>query len=213
MLLALLCGVIALQFAAVSKFSFTFFDVSNTNQMPQPVGHLDNQNNSNSETSMEAVYDRVVIMLVDALRSDFAFEGNMPYAQTPTVTLPRLKALATGSTPKFIDVIHNFNAEDISDNGHDDKAANSEYSLLDRLRTAGKKLVMYGDDTWLKLFPNRFLRADGTVSFFTNDFTEVDNNVTRHLIDELDPTWIHSKSQDWDVLLLHYLGLDHIGHV
>jgi hypothetical protein len=30
------------------------------------------------------------------------------------------------------------------------------------------KLVMYGDDTWLKLFPNTFERADGTSSFFVS---------------------------------------------
>jgi len=34
----------------------------------------------------------------------------------------------------------------------------------------------------------------------------VDNNVTRHLDDEL-------QRKDWDVLVLHYLGLDHIGHL
>jgi ethanolamine phosphate transferase 2 subunit G len=34
----------------------------------------------------------------------------------------------------------------------------------------------------------------------------VDNNVTRHLDDEL-------ANKDWDVLILHYLGLDHIGHL
>ncbi|KAM9742208.1 GPI ethanolamine phosphate transferase 2 isoform 5-T5 [Dama dama] len=35
---------------------------------------------------------------------------------------------------------------------------------------------------------------------------KVDNNVTRHLDKVL-------KRQDWDVLILHYLGLDHIGHI
>lgn len=34
----------------------------------------------------------------------------------------------------------------------------------------------------------------------------MDNNVTRHLDTEL-------GSSDWDVLILHYLGLDHIGHL
>lgn len=37
------------------------------------------------------------------------------------------------------------------------------------------------------------------------DFTEVDNNVTRHVTHEL-------TQDDWSVLVLHYLGLDHIGH-
>ncbi|XP_016095552.1 GPI ethanolamine phosphate transferase 2-like [Sinocyclocheilus grahami] len=35
---------------------------------------------------------------------------------------------------------------------------------------------------------------------------KVDNNVTRHLDDTL-------KRDDWDILILHYLGLDHIGHI
>ena len=34
----------------------------------------------------------------------------------------------------------------------------------------------------------------------------MDHNVTRHLDKVL-------KRRDWDVLILHYLGLDHIGHV
>ncbi|XP_072252290.1 GPI ethanolamine phosphate transferase 2 isoform X2 [Leuresthes tenuis] len=35
---------------------------------------------------------------------------------------------------------------------------------------------------------------------------KVDNNVTRHLDSTL-------KRDDWDILILHYLGLDHIGHI
>lgn len=35
---------------------------------------------------------------------------------------------------------------------------------------------------------------------------QVDNNVTRHLDSTL-------KRDDWDMLILHYLGLDHIGHI
>lgn len=34
----------------------------------------------------------------------------------------------------------------------------------------------------------------------------MDRNVTRHIDAELQRT-------DWDVLVLHYLGLDHIGHL
>ncbi|PIO59657.1 hypothetical protein TELCIR_18876, partial [Teladorsagia circumcincta] len=64
-------------------------------------------------------------------------------------------------------------------------------------------IAFFGDDTWLRLFPNAFVEAEGVTSFFVNDFTEVDNNVTRHLDSSL-------KSRDWDVLILHYLGLDHV---
>lgn len=37
------------------------------------------------------------------------------------------------------------------------------------------------------------------------DFTEVDNNVTRNIAGEL-------ENNDWGLMVLHYLGLDHIGH-
>ena len=33
---------------------------------------------------------------------------------------------------------------------------------------AAGKMIMYGDDTWLKLFPETFDRADGTSSFFVS---------------------------------------------
>ena len=100
----------------------------------------------------------------------------------------------SGSLPGFIDVIVNLNTQ-----------AMDKDSWVRRAKSSGKRLVFFGDDTWLRLFPDTFDRSDGTASFFVNDFTEVDNNVTRHLDDEL-------KRDDWDVLILHYLGLDHIGH-
>lgn len=37
------------------------------------------------------------------------------------------------------------------------------------------------------------------------DFTEVDHNVTRNIAGEL-------ENDDWGLMVLHYLGLDHIGH-
>ena len=37
-------------------------------------------------------------------------------------------------------------------------------------------------------------------------YLKVDDNVTRHLDEEL-------ERDDWDVMILHYLGLDHIGHL
>ncbi len=34
-------------------------------------------------------------------------------------------------------------------------------------------MVFYGDDTWIRLFPEHFLRSEGTTSFFVTDYTEV----------------------------------------
>ncbi|KAK2074358.1 hypothetical protein P8C59_008572 [Phyllachora maydis] len=104
-----------------------------------------------------APFDRLIFMVVDALRSDFVFAADtgfeytqslirngcaVPFtahATSPTVTMPRLKAITTGQ------------------------------------------------------------------GFFVADFTEVDNNVTRHVPAEL-------KNDDWNTMVLHFLGLDHIGH-
>ncbi|XP_031799135.1 GPI ethanolamine phosphate transferase 2 isoform X3 [Sarcophilus harrisii] len=161
------------------------------------------------------LFRKVVIMLVDGLRGDFVFGSKgvefMPYttyliekgfthsfiaeAKPPTVTLPRIKALMTGSIPGFIDAVRNFNSPVLL-----------EDNLIGQAKTAGKRIIFYGDDTWIKLFPKHFVEYDGTTSFFVSDFREVDDNITRHLDNVL-------KREDWDMLILHYLGLDHIGHV
>ncbi|XP_018425316.1 PREDICTED: GPI ethanolamine phosphate transferase 2 isoform X2 [Nanorana parkeri] len=161
------------------------------------------------------LFKRVVILLIDGLRQDFIFgikgKEHMPYitqliqkgtthsfiarASAPTVTMPRIKALMTGTIPGFIDIVMNLNTQELQ-----------EDNLIWQAKQAGKRIFFYGDDTWIKLFPKHFVEYDGTTSFFVSDFTEVDNNVTRHLDDVL-------KRNDWDMLVLHYLGLDHIGHL
>jgi ethanolamine phosphate transferase 2 subunit G len=125
------------------------------------------------------------------------FDG---HASPPTITMPRLKAITTGSVPSFLDVVLNFAESDTTST-----LANQDSWLAQSKAKPGAKLVMYGDDTWLKLFPGFFDRSDGTTSFFVSDFTEVDQNVTRHVPDEL-------TQDDWSVMVLHFLGLDHIGH-
>ena len=81
-----------------------------------------------------------------------------------------------------------------------------EDSLISRWIEASRNVTFFGDDTWTRLFPGKFLRQDPVTSFFVSDYTEVDDNVTRHLGPEM-------EREDWDVMILHYLGLDHIGHL
>ncbi|CAJ0540613.1 Ff.00g076380.m01.CDS01 [Fusarium sp. VM40] len=166
----------------------------------------------------DAPFDRLIFMVVDALRSDFVYsdlsgfeyvqnlirDGSaMPFtanARSPTVTMPRIKSMTTGSIPSFVDLILNFDEADTSST----LASQDTWLAQIKAKEMGK-LLMYGDDTWLKLFPNTFDREDGTSSFFVADFTEVDNNVTRNVAPEL-------ENSDWGLMVLHYLGLDHIGH-
>ncbi|XP_073812844.1 phosphatidylinositol glycan anchor biosynthesis class G [Musca autumnalis] len=153
-------------------------------------------------------HDQVILMLIDAWRWDFANSTNMPYSygnacnhvnikvNVPTVTMPRLKSITTGTVSNFIDIVLNL--------GHTEKLADS---LLHRVRDKGKQIVFSGDRTWVQLFPDLFLRQKPNMdSFFVNDFYEGDKNITANVREEL-------PLKDWQLMILHYLGLDHIGHV
>ena len=48
-----------------------------------------------------------------------------------------------------------------------------EDNLIWQAKEAGKRIVFYGDDTWVRLFPKHFMEYDGTTSFFVSDYTEV----------------------------------------
>jgi predicted AlkP superfamily pyrophosphatase or phosphodiesterase len=86
------------------------------------------------------------------------------HATPPTVTMPRVKALTTGSVPSFLDLILNFAESDTS------SSLATQDTWLAQLRAQPHgSLVFYGDDTWLKLFPGDFFaRAEGTSSFFVS---------------------------------------------
>ncbi|RKF63373.1 GPI ethanolamine phosphate transferase 2 [Erysiphe neolycopersici] len=197
---------------AILIFSSGFFPYK-----PFLSGLAENYDTQHGSTP-KVPFNKVIFMVVDALRSDFVY-GNqsgfdftqnliktgtaIPFtanARPPTITMPRIKSLSTGSLPSFIDVILNFAETDKT------SSLASQDSWLAQMKVKGTgKSIMYGDDTWLKLFPDTFDRADGTTSFFVSDFSEVDTNVSRHVPQEL-------ENKDWNVMVLHYLGLDHIGH-
>lgn len=167
-------------------------------------------------------FDRLILMVIDGLPAEFVLgrDGQPPpthlleamsYTQSllasgmavgyhakaapPTVTMPRLKAMLSGAIGGFLDVAFNFNTQALLDD-----------NLIGQFFKIGWKMVMLGDETWLKLFPRLFLRFDGVSSFYVKDTVEVDYNVSRHLGDEL-------NGIDWNALILHYLGLDHVGHI
>lgn len=71
--------------------------------------------------------------------------------------------MTTGSIPSFLDLILNFAESDTSSS-----LATQDTWLAQMKAKDSGKLVMYGDDTWLKLLPSTFDRADGTSSFFVS---------------------------------------------
>ncbi|KAF1798636.1 alkaline-phosphatase-like protein [Mucor lusitanicus] len=121
-------------------------------------------------------------------------------ATAPTVTLPRIKALTTGTIPSFLDAILNIAESDTT------SSLDNHDNWLYQFKQQNKTIHFFGDDTWMRLFPGLFDKTDGTTSFFVSDTTEVDLNVTRHIKTDL-------VEPDWDAVIFHYLGLDHIGHL
>lgn len=160
-----------------------------------------------------------------ALRSDGGACLLNVHVQSPTVTLPRVKvrskftyvmfkllnlhdslqSITTGTVPNFIDVVLNFG-----------DAAIAIDSIIHQLTTnhtqqPPRRIVFAGDDTWTKLFPHQFVRQlANRDSLYVNDFHQGDANITRQL---LNVELTDEQRNSWDVLVLHYLGLDHIGHV
>lgn len=168
---------------------------------------------------------KVVLVVIDALKYDFVeYNENVkkdqlfPYqnqftviqellqnkpnhsrlfrfiADPPTTTMQRLKGLTTGSLPTFIDIGSNFASTEIN-----------EDNILDQLTSRNKSILFLGDDTWTGLYPGRFLREYSYPSFNVWDLDSVDNGILSHLYKEV-------KKEDWNLLIAHFLGVDHCGH-
>lgn len=171
---------------------------------------------------MDRRVDSVVILVVDALRFDFA-RNRLPIsvgarlsssssqllkfvADPPTVTMQRLKGMTTGGLPTFADISGNFGGASIDEDNW--------VSQLHRLSAPSrgllkhKKLAFVGDDTWIDLFPTQFDDAHPFPSFNTRDLNTVDNGCVAHLprlLNEL-------REKKIELVVAHFLGVDHVGH-
>ncbi|ESP00665.1 hypothetical protein LOTGIDRAFT_186398, partial [Lottia gigantea] len=175
---------------------------------------------------MHKRFKKAVIIIIDALKYEFLefdhsykatdkvphFKNKLPFienllqkspknailtkfiADPPTTTLQRLKGLTTGSLPTFVDAGSNFASTEIT-----------EDNVIDQMVKAGRRLKFMGDDTWLGLFPGRFKKQFPFPSFNVKDLHTVDNGILENLLPEL-------KMKDWDILIAHFLGVDHCGH-
>ncbi|CAI5731164.1 unnamed protein product [Hyaloperonospora brassicae] len=237
-----LAALFALHAAALYLFTTGFFltrfevpDVSTCHMLPSDTdvalsrlrhGHKNASiltGAARNDCWMPRRFRRVVFVVVDALRFDFAVSGatgrstfysdRLPVlnetlakepghalllkfvADPPTMTMQRLKGLTTGSLPTFLDIKDNMasSSQIVEDN------------LLRQLRAQHRGVVFMGDDTWDALYAREFTRKYAFDSFNVKDLHSVDRGVTTHLFPELD-------KPDWDLLVAHFLGVDHVGH-
>ena len=173
--------------------------------------------------------DKVVVLIIDGARFDFAspassaerdgvnanvaklhsigeiLERDDPstrelfrfVADPPTTTQQRLKGILTGGLPTFVDVSKSFGGADLT-----------EDNVIAQAAAAGRRVALSGDDTWLELFHESHFAGgvEPFPSFNVKDLDTVDNGVRRHLAAKL------TRPEGWDVLIGHFLGVDHAGH-
>ncbi|KAG8706929.1 mannose-ethanolamine phosphotransferase gpi13 [Ceratobasidium sp. 395] len=186
---------------------------------------LDATNDCRNCTLGSAVHKKAVVIIIDALRFDFIaptapspadpYHHNVltlpaqiaaskpdrsfifnAYSDPPTATLQRIKGITTGSLPTFVDIGSNFGGSAIL-----------EDSLVLQMQRAGMRTAFMGDDTWETVFPNAFNQSYPFDSFNVEDLHTVDRGVIHHIFPLL-----QSGGKDWDVIIGHFLGVDHVGH-
>ncbi|GET88876.1 hypothetical protein, conserved [Leishmania tarentolae] len=138
-------------------------------------------------------------------------------ADAPTTTAQRIKAIATGTMPAFLEAGSNFNSEAI---------------VTDSIvRQMNGSAVLLGDDTWEKMFPNtpawrHWKKAVGVPSFDVADFDTNDNAVLGEIYSVLaaeTPEAVarasvtsHAEAEESEgharLVVAHFLGIDHVGH-
>ena len=173
-----------------------------------------------------AHFKKSIILVIDALRFDFVipvkdsekkYHNNFPIlhllaqestenavllkfiSDPPTTTLQRLKGLTTGTLPTFIDAGSNFNGDEIY-----------EDNLLLQMHKFNKSIAFMGDDTWTAMF-NKYINPQMSFPYDSLnvwDFETVDNGVLEHLY----PLITKNNSFKWDIIVGHFLGVDHVGH-
>ena len=169
--------------------------------------------------SSDPHYSKIILLLVDALRSDFVHPSNDSYfysnhlssitslltsnpnnsvlfdliSDPPTVTMQRVKALATGSLPTFIDFKDNLQSDSIT-----------EDNLIHQAKVHHKRTLFVGDQIWVFLLPDTFTLAYPFDSHNVRDLDTVDNGVKDKFRKHL--------QEDWDLIVGHMLGVDHVAH-
>mmetsp|Transcript_45617 Transcript_45617/g.110519 ORF Transcript_45617/g.110519 Transcript_45617/m.110519 type:complete len:921 (+) Transcript_45617:260-3022(+) len=175
--------------------------------------------------------DSVVILVVDAMRFDFS-QYSLPksigsriakrqttssqllqfVADPPTVTMQRLKGLTTGSLPTFADISGNMGGSTMDEDSWVQQLKNTDFKH--RGLKYPSKLGFVGDDTWVDLFPVLFDESYPFPSFNTRDLDTVDNGCLKelpNLMKHVRRKNSHSP-QDLELVISHFLGVDHVGH-
>ncbi|KAH8740639.1 hypothetical protein FG386_002601 [Cryptosporidium ryanae] len=223
--------IVILLLGAILFFDGFYYDQSNVVLVNN--GAKDEEEIGVSGFEIDPIYDRVLIFLIDSLRVDFLnVEKRNPNrynhnrlkninslmmssklrnhirfynfkSDFPTLTTFRVKALMTGENPGFLELGNSLNPQKTKETSN----------ILSGLKMRNGTSTILGDETWSHTF-GEFITNDYKYSSFNVfDFDSLDNYVYKKSKKYLDLTSdVSTKYNDWKLLIMHLIGVDHIGH-
>eukprot|EP01063_Lacrimia_lanifica_P030128 TRINITY_DN4738_c0_g1_i1.p1 TRINITY_DN4738_c0_g1~~TRINITY_DN4738_c0_g1_i1.p1 ORF type:complete len:840 (+),score=79.90 TRINITY_DN4738_c0_g1_i1:87-2606(+) len=153
---------------------------------------------------------KVLMVVIDALRYDNVVgdrarfhslrqQARLLMSEAPTTTAQRLKAVTSGGIPAFIELGSAFDSD-----------AMTQDNLIQQLATHGRTAGIFGDDTWVALFPRGLWDTVHVFpSFNVWDLDSVDHGIMARMEDVYAEGGARLKH---DFTVLHFLGVDHAGH-
>ncbi|KAJ1615067.1 phosphatidylinositol glycan class O [Cryptosporidium canis] len=182
---------------------------------------------------IDAIYDKVVYVIVDAMRVDYLnIETRSPIenihnrfenfnalmksadlrkhvrffnlkADFPTLTAFRVRSMMSGENPGLLDVI-----SALAPNS-DEKSS----TILKNLNLQNKKSAIIGDETWDLLYNKLIHYNFRHGSLDIRNFDDLDDYIQEksEMFLDIDNPDYH-KYNDWNFMVMHYIGVDHIGH-
>lgn len=195
--------------------------------LPQrSTGCLDDHNQCESRLPRRQ-FKRVVWLLVDALRYDFAeydetlpaHDDNTPHylnkmthvhrflATRPrNAKLYRFLADPPTTTMQRLKALTTGSLPTFVDIGSNFNSYEiDEDSVVYQVKRRGHKISFVGDDTWLGLYPGVFDVSRPFPSLNVRDLHTVDAGVTLHILPEI-------AERESAFVIGHFLGVDHCGH-
>ena len=177
------------------------------------------------------LFDRALILFVDALRFDFIFSADSANIYNRVDDVDKLFGLPTierllrtrpsqaklfkfiadppTTTMQRIKGMMTGSLPTVIDMGSNfDSYLIEDDTLIRQAHLNNKSTIILGDDTWLSLFDASQLHAHHVYpSFNIKDLDSNDINVDEHL-----RFYLKKPNYHWNLCVAHLLGLDHCGH-
>lgn len=181
------------------------------------------------ETNVPKLSDKLVLVLMDGMRKDFAFdpklmpniyrlsqEGASGVSKTSNfaLTIAAIRALGSGVAYSARDVLYNYQrAKTVTkkDSGkvrilNKQGLDSSIDSIFQEAHKQGRKIVLSGDDVWVNCYGSAIneavlAKSDAETPHGTTDDSEVHAGALKFL-----------SENDFDILIVHYQSLDRTGH-